>query len=211
MTLDELARAPTAGQPARNEVFASLARTYGKSGREGWSLTEILRMDRRRRGRLLDLLGGIARGKPGAPRFPGRFRVRTMDGAPFDIQKVRPDPDVVPEFTDIDGQTHHGPGQWVPQTWTVPAEADLPLADDYDPANSAAWLLLQWGHSAREGGSEKRRWGDKKAKQAGKPREEWLDRWKVAEVAFADRHPTIADLKSVRSSAAASRQTGDRS
>jgi hypothetical protein len=194
MTLDEWSRQPL-GATSRGKALTALAETYGKPGRDGWSLTEILRLEYRARIRMLDLLNGVARGKVAAQPFAGRFPIRTVSGKPFDLVLVRPDPDDPPALVEAEsGVQHHKPNQWVPQTWTIEPESAPPVADNHNPANSAASLLLAWGYGAREGGSEKRRWGDKKAKASGKPPETWLDRWQVYEVAFALRQPKLCPL-----------------
>lgn len=189
MRLEDLARTPAGGLKWK-DIMRDLRDAYGKPGPEGWSLTDVIRMDRRSRTRILDLLGGIMRGKAGAAApYPGRFRLKTLDGQPLEITKVRPvDP---PEIAAEGGVWHHAPGQWEPQTWVMASEVDVALADEHDLANSATWLLLHYGHSAREGGSSKRRWGDKKARTAKRPPEEWLDRWTIVEEAFQNRHPEV--------------------
>lgn len=189
-------------QLKRSEVLADLRDTYGKPGPTGWSLTEVLRLDRTLRGRMLDLLMGTVAGKVGiAPGHAGQFRLRTVSGEPVEVPRVRPDPDSEPTvreggFDGLPTVMHHRPTDWIVQTWTMAPDVALPLYDHHQPTNSASWMLMWHGYGARQGGGEKRRWGDKKiagaAKRAKRPAPpEALDRWTVYEVAYAERHPDL--------------------
>lgn len=187
----------------RRDALKHLQDTYGQKGPKGWSLTEVLQLRRAQRTRLMDLLAGIVKGRANqAAQYPGRFLIKTVSGKPLEIQKVLPDPDEEPALTEAarpDGEAperHYAPNQWVPLTFEIPPEVEVPLSDSHTPTNCATWLLLQYGWGAREGGSTKRRWGDKRAKQEKRPPEEWVDRWLVYEEAYRARNPkAFAELK----------------
>jgi hypothetical protein len=180
----------------RKAAMEHLVATYGTKGTKGWSLTEVLQLRRHRRTRMMDLLAGIVKGKANkAAMYPGRFRLKTMNGQPLEFERVLPDPDEEPALVEEarpegdEPEYHYHPNQWIPVKFQMDPETDVPLADDHNPTNCATWLLLWYGWGARQGGSSKRRYGNKKALRSGEPESEWDDKWLVYEEAYRERHP----------------------
>lgn len=174
----------------RAETFAERVRaefseeSYGKT----WCLTDVLRLDRRSRAQLLDVIVGIVAGKSRPEeRSTVRIALRSVSGGPITFPRHWPEGPAPAGMTDEHGVAHHHPRQWKTRTVTLPASISVPVASDV-PQESAVWLLNKMGWKARQGGSERWRYMERRP---SKRSEETItvDQWTVVEEAFETMHP----------------------
>lgn len=172
------------GPQDRGLLFTTLTNeNYGKA----WNLTEVLMLEYRARGLLLDRICGIVKGRSDvSKRINVPIDLRTVTGEPFEIVRVQAVGSAPPNMTDINGYAHHTPDQYEPVVYVCPPEFSVAVcAQGYETfMSSAKWLLEQYGWRCAQAGKERFRYTNRRAKTG--------DRWQLVEVAFEKMRPKLA-------------------